>query len=368
MAIETPLRAIHEKAGARLALWFGTLLPDRFGDSATEYRHARESVALLDTNYHAFIELEGPDRVRYLNAVVSNNIKDLSENQGNVSLLLNPQGHILAELECYALPDRLLVVSHALTRERTVQTLDKFIIMDDATLVDATDRIRSVALEGPQAAAIVKQLSGLDLEAMAERAQQEAAIAGMHCRVVRRSNFGEIGAELLSSRDDLPSLWQTLAEAARACGGGPIGYATFNALRLEAGIPWFNYDFDDKVIPPEAALETTHLSYTKGCYTGQEIVERVRSRGHVNRRRVGLEFSGQSIPAPATPLSAAGQDVGFVTSAAFSPALGRRIGMGYVRREANSVGSTLEWPGGTAKVIELPIAAIRAAQSGTSGT
>jgi folate-binding protein YgfZ len=368
MATETPIRAIHEESGATLAMWFGTLLPERYGDSATEYRQARESVALLDTNYRAFIELKGPDRVRYLNAIVSNDIQVVREGQGTVALLLNPQGHILAELECYALPDRLLVVSHALVRERTVQTLDKFIIMDDVTLVDATDRIGSVALEGPQAATIVKQLGGISLERMAERMHEEAMIGGLRCRVVRRSNFGEIGAEFLTSRDDLPALWRTLAEAARAQGGGPIGYTTFNALRLEAGVPWFSYDFNDKVIPQEAALETTHVSFSKGCYTGQEIVERVRSRGHVNRRRVGLEFSGQAIPAFATPLSVADREVGLVTSAALSPALGRIIGMGYVRSEANSVGSELEWAGGTAKVIELPIAAIRAVRSRSSGT
>ena len=368
MTLATSLQAIHEKAGASLAMWFGTLLPDRYCDSATEYRYARESVALLDTNYRVFVELEGPDRVRYLNAILSNNIKDLEEGQGNVSLLLNPQGHILAELECYVLPDKLLVVSHALQRERTVQTLDKYLIMDDATLVDATDRVGSLALEGPQAVAIVGHLTGFDLGAMAERAHQETTVARVSCRLIRRSNFGEVGAEFLSSRNDLPGLWQALAEAARASGGGPIGYSTLNALRLEAGIPWFSYDFDDKVIPHEAALETTHLSYTKGCYTGQEIVERVRSRGHVNRRRIGLEFSDQSVPASATPLSAGGHEVGFVTSAALSPALSRAIGMGYVRREANSVGSMLEWPGGTAKVIELPSTAIRAAQSGSSRT
>ena len=368
MPLETPLRTIHEKAGATVATWFGTLLPDSYGDSANEYRRARESVALLDTNYHAFIELEGPDRVRYLNAIVTNNIKDLADGQGNVSLLLNPQGHILAELECYALPDRLLVVSHALLRERTAQTLDKYIIMDDATLVDATDRMGSLGLEGPRAGSIVKQISGFDLEAMAGRAHHEAVIAGVHCRIVRRSNFSEVGAEFFCSREDLPALWQILEEAARATGGGPIGYSTLNALRLEAGIPWFSYDFDDKVIPHEAALEATHLSYTKGCYTGQEIVERVRSRGHVNRRRAGLEFSGETIPARATPLSTAGQEAGFVSSAAFSPTLGRIIGMGYVRREANSVGGMLEWSGGTAKVIELPIGALRAVQSGSSGT
>jgi folate-binding protein YgfZ len=126
--------------------------------------------------------------------------------------------------------------------------------------------------------------------------------------------------------------------------------ATLNALRLEAGIPWFPDDFNDTVIPHEATLEATHVSFTKGCYTGQEIVERVRSRGHVNRRRVLLNFSDATAPAPGTKLLAAGAEVGYITSAAFSPASGKVIGMGYVRREHNSPGSILEFQGGTATV------------------
>jgi len=125
---------------------------------------------------------------------------------------------------------------------------------------------------------------------------------------------------------------------------------TLNALRIEAGIPWFPDDFNDSVIPHEATLEATHVSFTKGCYTGQEIVERVRSRGHVNRRRVLLTFDGATAPAPGTKLRAADAEVGYVTSAAFSPASGKAIGMGYVRREHNSPGNALEFESGTATV------------------
>jgi folate-binding protein YgfZ len=359
MPIETPLREEHEKAGAALGVYFDCLLPERFADPAAEYRLARESVALFDTNYHAFFDLHGPDRVRYLNAILTNNVRDLAAGQGNVSLLLNPQGHILAEIETYALAERLLAVSHAMVRERTYATLDKFIIMDDVTLEDATERSGSLALEGPQAAEILRSLCGIDLEAMEARAHREATVDSIPCRAVRRSFSGAVGAELIADRSQLAALWQALLEAARARGGGPIGYAALNALRLEAGIPWFGYDFDDKVIPHEAALETSHISYTKGCYTGQEIVERVRSRGHVNRRRVGLQFSGGGVPRRGEKLLADGQEVGFVSSAAASPAAtGRAMGMGYVRSEHNAPGSRLRWTGGEAEVIELPVAGV----------
>ena len=129
-----------------------------------------------------------------------------------------------------------------------------------------------------------------------------------------------------------------------------MGYMALSSVRLEQGIPWFGYDFGEKQIPHEAGLESTHLSFTKGCYTGQEIVERVRSRGQVNRRRVGLIFGGESVPAPGETLTSAGAEVGYVTRAAFSPLVSRAIGMGYVRRENNAKGSELEWSGGTARV------------------
>ena len=125
-----------------------------------------------------------------------------------------------------------------------------------------------------------------------------------------------------------------------------------NALRLEAGIPWFPLDFNDTVIPHEAAVEGTHISFSKGCYTGQEIVERVRSRGHVNRRRVQLKFATQAPPARAQGFVPTEQKSGIVTSAAFSPSAGTAIGMGYVRREHNSPGSVVEYDGGTATVID----------------
>jgi len=347
------LRALEEAAGARFAEYFGLELPEHFGDAASEYAMARESVALLDTDYRAFLYLDGPDRVRYLNAVTSCNIKDLAPGEGTVGLLLNPQGHILAELECYALPDRLLVGCHAWAGPRTLETLDKYIIMDDVTLHDASEELGSLAVEGPKAPGLLADIGGLELEAMSEFAHCEVTVGKIPCRMIRRSHYGEIGAEFLAHREKLPALWKTLLDAMRrpAWRGGPLGYAAAYVLRLEAGIPWFGYDFDEKQIPHEAALEDSHLSYTKGCYTGQEIVERVRSRGQVHRRRVALQFSGTAVPRSNTPLLAEGKEVGYVSSAARSPALGRVIGMGYLRREHQAPGSRVECEGGTAEVV-----------------
>ncbi len=350
--MQTPLAKLELAEGAKLADFTGCALPEVFSDFDSEYRAARESVALFDTNWHAAITLSGPDRVRYLNAIVTNDIKALSEGSGTLALLLNPQGHILAELEVYALKDKLLVLTHASARERAIETLDKFIIMDDVTLEDVTDKLGSLAIEGPKAGAIFSQSTGLAIEGFSEMAFADVTIDAVPCHLIRHSHFGLPGAEIIAPREKLEVIWQNLRTAVHAQHGHPIGMQALNALRLEAGIPWFPLDFNDTVIPHEAAVEGTHISFSKGCYTGQEIVERVRSRGHVNRRRTQLKFSAQAPPVRATRLRADGNEVGLVTSSAFSPSAGTAIGMGYVRREHNSPGSVVEYDGGTATVIE----------------
>ena len=352
--IDPPLTALHRSAGANLGVWFGCALPDDFGDWRREYFFAKQSVALIDKNYCTYVSFSGPDRVRYLNAILTNNIKDLAPSHGIVSLLLNPQGHILAEIETYALPDKLFCISYAMIREPLIETLDKFIIMDDVTLTDDTQQYGTLALEGPAAAQGIADLAGVDLNALPELGMQEVNVNSISLTVIRRSPGQFVSAELLTGRQNLPALWNLLVEKTHALGGGPTGYTAMNALRLEQGVPWFGYDFGEKQIPHEAALEDTHLSYTKGCYTGQEIVERVRSRGQVNRRRVDLIFTGPAAPRPGAILTAAGKEVGLVTRSAAPPSLAFPIGMGYARKENNSLGSQLEWAGGTAQVSKFP--------------
>jgi folate-binding protein YgfZ len=355
-SLNTPLAAMHAAAGAKMGVWLGCAMPDDFGDPVAEYRYARDTVALIDKNYRAYLGFTGPDRVRYLNAILTNNIKDLREGHGVVSLLLNPQGHILAEIETYAFADRLFCVSYAMIRERLIEWLDKYIIMDDVALTDETPRYGTLALEGPKAAAIVQEISGVDITQGDELCCHDSAVGvipgGIACRLIKRSPGEVPGAEFVTETANLPELWRLLSDAARKHGGGPMGYKALSGLRLSQGVPWFGYDFGEKQIPHEAGLQDSHISYTKGCYTGQEIVERVRSRGQVNRHRVRLVFSGDIVPESNTPLTLDGKEVGYVTRAAGawdSDPL-RVLGMAYVRKEANTPGTVLEWSGGSATI------------------
>ena len=352
--IETPLAALHATSGAGLATWFGCTLPDHWTDPRVEQEFARKTVALLDKNYRCYISFSGPDRVRYLNAILTNNIKDLTIGRGNVSLLLSSQGHILAELETYALPDSIFCVSYAMIRERLIEWLDKYIIMDDVTLADESPRFGTLAIEGPHASAVAHELAGIELSPLEELQRVDATVSSIPCWLIKRSPGGVPSCEFLAPQDRLADLWHVLLSAVTKQGGGPAGFAALSAQRLAQGVPWFGYDFGEKQIPHEADLQDSHISYTKGCYTGQEIVERVRSRGQVNRHRVDLLFDGATPPIAGEVLKADGQEVGFVTRAALPSFLPHAIGMGYVRKDHNAPGARLQWPGGTAVVSKFP--------------
>src|SRR5258708_6915065 len=277
-SLNTPLAAVHLAAGAKMGVWFGCALPDYFGDDAAEYRSARDTVALIDKNYRAYLSFTGPDRVRYLNAILTNNIKDLVAGHGIVSLLLNPQGHILAEIETYAFADRLLCVSYAMIRERLIEWLDKYIIMDDVTLTDETPRYGTLALEGPKAAALVKEVSGADVTKYEELSSHGGTVGSIPCWITKRSPGGVPGAEFLAEREKLPELWQILSDAAPWPGGGPMGCAALSRSRLPPRIPLLGYDFGEKHIPHEASLQDSHIICTHRSHTGHEIVHRVRLR------------------------------------------------------------------------------------------
>jgi aminomethyltransferase len=353
----TPLLEQHKAARAEMGEYFGVRLPERFGEIEAEYRPAGSACVLVDTNFKAIFAFSGPDRNRYLNAILTSNVRDLQPGQGAVGLLLTAQGHILAEIETYALADRILAVSHAVARERTFSTLEKFIIMDDVTLEDITSSTGTLALVGPRAGDIISQLSGTDLSALPAFSHTEATIGSIPSRIVYHTWGNLSAATLIVGREHLAALWAVLASALREHGGAPAGLEALNSVRLESGVAWFGYDFDDKVIPHEAGLERSHINYEKGCYTGQEIVERVRSRGHVNRRLTGLKFPTGIRPAPGTKLTATGSEAGHVTSTAFSPRLACPIGLAYLRREYASAGTSLDASGAPAEVVSLPLQA-----------
>ena len=236
---------------------------------------------------------------------------------------------MLAELECYALADQIYVRSAAEVRERTHATLERFIIMDDVTLVDRTMEDGSIALEGPRAGEVIGKLCGAPAgyaaaDEMPEFASVAVSINTHHCRLIRRSHFGSNGFELVSPRAGLPALWQGLRDAAHAYGGGPVGYAALEALRIQAGVKYFGPDFNDTVIPP---VSYTHLTSSTGKNSsgGRAVTKAIMSRGTSGVRRLSpvsprssAKSDSQRTP-PFSPLKLCGRTGGVNGRGAESP-------------------------------------------------
>jgi len=352
MPARLPLHEIHEKQAAFFGDESGWLLPQHYGDAAAEYRAVREATGVVDRSMLGKVTVTGRDRQAFLQGMLTNDVKALAPGQGTSAAFLDAHGKVMALMNVYALDDRLLLELPMGLTEKTLQQLDHFLISEKAYFEPADEAFALFAVQGPGARALLSRLAGRELD-LPPFHHAEVAIAGAPVRVVHRREAGAPGFHCWTIALHAEALWAALV----AAGARPVGMETLDALRIEAGVPWYGRDVDDSVIFPETRLEAW-VSYNKGCYIGQEVVARVKYRGHVNRALSGLVLEGERVPAPGARLSVDGKDVGRITSAARSPALGRPIALGYVRREHFAPGSavTVDDDGGaiSATVAALP--------------
>jgi folate-binding protein YgfZ len=331
-------------------------VPVRYRDSKAEYAAARSAAGIFDFSFRVRLAARGPDRVGFLHNMLSNDIKSLGPGQGMYATLLDVKGHILADLRVYLEPEQILLETDADLIEKTVNTLERYIIMDDVTL----ERLnwRGLAVQGPRSHALLESSLGGAPPSLPEFGHFRSGLSGMPLHVVRVSSTGEEGYELWAPWEDDPgktkAMWETLLGRAAGLSALPCGTEALEMLRIEAGIPRYGSDFGEDTLPLEAGLLNA-LSFTKGCYPGQEIVERARSRGHVNWRLVGVAVEGGVPPLLGGKLVSGGREVGEVTSACFSPSLNQPIALAYVRREVSEPGTRLTFTSGiAAQIYQLP--------------
>jgi folate-binding protein YgfZ len=346
------LNALHRAEGARIEDIDDARLPVHYGDPAEEYRAAREAVGLVDRSVIGKAVVTGRDRAAFLQGMLTNDVKGLQPGQGCAAAFLDAHGKVTALLCVYALEDRLWLELPPGYTEKTLQALDRFLISEKAYFEAADDAFVVIAVLGPGAGALLDGLAGRALD-LAPYAHAEVAIAGVPVRVIRRSETGGPGFHCWTAPEHGAALWRALREA----GAAPVGQQALEVLRLEAGVPWYGRDVDDTVIMPETRLDD-RVHYQKGCYIGQEVVARVKYRGHVNRALSGLLLDGERVPAAGAKVFADGKEVGRITSAARSIARGAVIALGYVRREHFEPGAAVTVQDGEttvpARVVALP--------------
>jgi len=321
------------------------------------YQAAHERVAVLDRSDRGRIVVSGNDRATYLQGLFTNDIAALRPGTGCYTAYLTAQGRMIADAWVYELGDVMLLSVVGDVKDTVLARLDQFIFTEDVQLGDVTETFGQLAIVGPHAAGAVSGLTARDeasLDAMPEHGTFRAVVEGGPAIVTRTHDVGPPGFDVYGERQLVAAVRERLGRE-----GVPlIDPGTAAVLRIEAGIPLFGRDMDTETIPLEAGIEGRAISLTKGCYVGQEVIIRVLHRGHgrVARRLVGLAIDGDQIPPDGAVIHGGDRDIGHITSAVRSPASGRPIALGYVRRESAAPGTSVSIEGTPASVVELPFA------------
>jgi folate-binding protein YgfZ len=347
------LDAVEKASGATFAPFASRELPARFTDVEREWAAVRQRCGLLDARFRGLLRLTGGDRVTFLQGMVSNDVARLRDGEGTYAALLTQQGKLVSDLRVYVLGDEVWLDVPAARAQAVRENLERYIIADDVEFAPDDAWAPLVAVEGPQAAGVVQTVTGEAVDTLQPFAHRELSCEGGGVRVVATTHSGEQGFLLLSGPERSTMLWQRC----RAAGAEPVGMEALDVLRVEAGIPWYDRDMDESMLISEVGIESA-ISYKKGCYLGQEVVERVAARGQVHRKLVGLTCDGRAVPAADAKLSREGKEVGWITSAVWSPARQGVIALGYVRRECWDAGCEMELTLAdghvTARVVTLP--------------
>ncbi len=362
MALMPTILGLHEEhvvAGAVVEEVCGWLLPAHYGDPLAEHRAVREAVGLCDRSLVGKVEVTGRDRVSFLQGMLTNDLKALAPGQGCPAAFLDAQGKVQALLTVLALEDRLLLELPPGMTEKTLQSLDKFLISEKVYFSDVSERFTLLALHGPAAPRVLQEATGSAVNLEPYR-HAEHAIETSPVRLCRLDELGVPGFHVWVQSEHAAEVWRRIMELGRPRGLRPVGSIALTSLRVEAGVPCFGHDVDETTLLMEAPLE--HLvSYTKGCYLGQEIVARIKHRGHVNRFLTGLTLEGAEVPAFGAPVLREEKEIGRVTSAVRSLAFGRPIALAYIRREYFEPGTAVAVRHGEttipARVTALPFAA-----------
>jgi len=343
-------------AGAALGAFNGVTVPLRFGGREREWRAVRESSGVIVPAHRASIVARGDDRISFLQGMLSNDVKALPVGAGLHAAFLTQTGKVVSDLRVFVDETVVLLDLLAWRAAPFKEALERFIVADDVELETSATMTPLIGVEGPQAAQVIGRLVGEPPPRAERLALHRAHFQGDPLFVLSASENDHTGYLLCGSA----ALAAPLFAAACAAGAVPVGLEALNVLRVEAGIPWSGIDMDEDVLLMETGLERA-VSFTKGCYLGQEVVERIAARGHVNRKLCGLLVEGGTVPPRGSLVSDGEREVGHITSGVRSVALDRVIALGYVHRNRLEPGNRLKIQAGdelvAATVTTLPFVA-----------
>jgi folate-binding protein YgfZ len=359
------LRAQPENATQPLPVadYRGATTAARFADPQEEFAALLGGCGICDLGFGARISLTGSDRVRWLNGMVTNNIRDLAAGRGVYAFLLNPQGRILGDMIVHNLGETLIVETDRSQVEKIVATFDHYIIMDDVEVTNVSEQQTALGLAGPKSRAILNA-AGIEvpelqpLQSITPRCNCDCGC--LECTVVRGEDTQQESYEIWLAPQDVYKTWKALV----AAGATPVGSEALEMQRIAAGIPLYGVDIRERDLPQETE-QMRALNFNKGCYVGQEIVERIRSRGNVHRKFTGFLTEGAGEIAPGAKIISGDKEAGEITSVAAlrGPSGARTLALGYIRREVGLPGREVTIGAGKATVIQLPLDGVALGQA-----
>jgi folate-binding protein YgfZ len=363
------LHDFHQARGASFTAMGEMEAVEHYGDWLAEYGALRSGAGLLDLSFRSRLCVLGADRQRFLNGQVTNNVKDLKPGMGCYAALVTAKGKIQSDLNVYCLENEILLDFEPGLAAAVQARLEKYVIAEDAQIVDASPHYGLLSAQGPRASDLMAAIA----------ADFRAPTQPMSVSRIEHPAFGEIYLTI-KNRTGLPGCdifvpigsMPAVAEALTAAGARWCGWKALETARIESAIPRFGADMDETNLAPEAGIENSAISYTKGCYIGQEVIARIRTYGQVAKSLRGLRLGAgaASLPLRGDKIFNGEKEAGYITSATLSPALNAPIALAYVRREAAQTGSTLEVHSGdkkiSAEIVNTPFVSATPAASGVA--
>jgi folate-binding protein YgfZ len=356
---ELPLDALHRRHGASMTRHQGWLLPVSYGDAAAEYAAVREGGAgLIDLSTRGRLHVSGAEAVQFLNGLITNDMKTLAPGRWMPAAFPNVQGRLLSSVRVINRDNSFLIDTEAVTYEQVRKLLERYTLAGDFHVADLSSETLMLSVQGARAVEVAGALLGQDNVRLERGGVAVLKWGEQDLTVVRATHTGEDGLDLFVSARAAESLWDALV----ASGARPVGHDALEMLRIEAGQPRYNIDMNETNVVLETGMDEA-VSFTKGCYIGQEIIARIHWRGHVAKRLAGLSFddegdAGTDVPREAKVRTEDGKEIGRVTSAIRSPRLNRIIALGYLKYDYLTPGTPVRVLAvdeeRAAHVVELP--------------
>lgn len=357
------LHEFHNLLNARFEAVNGAEVVADYRDGTAEHEAFRQSAGVIDLSCRSRICVTGADRVRFLHGQVTNDVKRLSVGDGCYAALVTAKGKMLSDCNILCLADELFLDIEPGLTDTITRRLEQHVVADQVEIVNVAPLYGLLSVQGPKADAVVR-----GLRVFTEIPARPSAFVRLvdptlgELYLVNQPRLGSTGFDLLAPAASLGAVADKGIAAARSVGGRACGWQAFELARIEAGIPRFGADMDETNLPLECGIESRAISYQKGCYIGQEVINRIHSIGHVTKELCGLLLAKDlpKLPVKGDKLVHDGKEAGYITSAARSLALKQNVGLGYVRRELKQPGTqlTLRSAGGEslAMVVALPFA------------